>query len=55
MNPAMIIILILIAIGIWFFLARKDMFTRTEDFIDESIKMGIHNEEPIEVEINVKE
>ena len=55
MNPAMIIILILVAIGIWFFLARKDMFTRTEDFIDESIEMGIHNDEVVNVEIDVKE
>jgi len=45
MNPAMIIIIILIGVGVWFALARKDVFTRTEDFIDESIEMGIHEEE----------
>ena len=44
MNPAMIIIVALVAIGVWFALARKDMFTKTENFIDESIEMGIHEE-----------
>lgn len=51
MNPAMIIIVILIGVGVWFFLARKDIFTKTEDFIDESIEMGIHEEEQINVEV----
>lgn len=51
MNPAMIIIVILIGVGVWFFLARKDIFTKTEDFIDESIEMGIHKEEQINVEV----
>lgn len=51
MNPAMIIIVILIGVGVWFFLARKDIFTKTEDFIDESIEMGIHEEDQINVEV----
>lgn len=49
MNPAMIIIVILIGVGIWFLLARNDLFTAAEDFIDESIEMGIH-EDVIDVE-----
>lgn len=50
MNPAMIIIVILVAIGAWFILARKDAFVKTEDFIDESIDMGIHEDEEIDME-----
>lgn len=53
MNPAMIIIILLVAIVLWFILARKDVFVKTEDFINESIEMGIHNnEEPIDVEFH---
>ena len=44
MNPAMLILLVLVAVGVWFLLARKDIFVRTENFIDESINMGIHEE-----------
>lgn len=52
MNPAMIIIIILIGISIWFALARKDLFTKTENFIDESIEMGIHEDsEQIKYEV----
>ena len=53
MNPAMIIIVILVGIGIWFMLARQDLFVKTEHFIDESIEMGIHedNEEEIDYEV----
>jgi hypothetical protein len=54
MNPAMIIIVVLIGVGAWFFLARKDVFTKTEDFIDESIEMGIHNDDNVDVECEVK-
>ena len=54
MNPAMIIIIILIGIGVWFALARKDVFTKTEDFIDESIEMGIHESDKEEVNYEVK-
>lgn len=54
MNPAMIIIIILIGIGVWFALARKDVFTKTEDFIDESIEMGIHEDDKEEVNYEVK-
>ena len=54
MNPAMIIIIILIGIGVWFALARKDVFTKTEDFIDESIEMGIHEGDKEEVNYEVK-
>lgn len=54
MNPAMIIIVILIGVGVWFALARKDIFTRTEDFIDESIEMGIHEEEEDQINYEVK-
>lgn len=51
MNPAMIIIVILIGVGVWFALARKDIFTKTEEFIDESIEMGIHDEDEINYEV----
>ena len=51
MNPAMIIIVILIGIGVWFALARKDVFTKTEDFIDESIDMGIHEDTDVTFEV----
>ena len=54
MNPAMIIIIILIGVGAWFFLARKDVFTKTEDFIDESIEKGIHKDDDVDVECEVK-
>ena len=54
MNPAMIIIVILIGIGVWFALARKDVFTKTEDFIDESIEMGIHEDDKKEINYEVK-
>ena len=47
MNPAIFIIVILIAVGVWFLLARKNIFIQTENFIDESINMGIHDEEAI--------
>lgn len=54
MNPAMIIIIALIGVGAWFFLARKDAFTKTEDFIDESIEMGIHEDSEEEIHYEVK-
>ena len=54
MNPAMIIIVILIGIGVWFALARKDVFTKTEDFIDESIEMGIYEDDKEEINYEVK-
>ena len=54
MNPAMIIIVILVGVGVWFALARKDVFTKTEDFIDESIEMGIHKDDNVDVECEVK-
>ena len=54
MNPAMIIIIALIGVGAWFFLARKDVFTKTEDFIDESIEMGIHEDSEEEIHYEVK-
>ena len=54
MNPAMIIIVILVGVGAWFFLARKDVFTKTEDFIDESIEMGIHEDNEEEINYEVK-
>lgn len=54
MNPAMIIIVALIGVGAWFFLARKDVFTKTEDFIDESIEMGIHEDSEEEIYYEVK-
>ena len=47
----MIIIVILIGVGVWFALARKDIFTKTEEFIDESIEMGIHDEDEINYEV----
>lgn len=55
MNPAIFIIIILIAIGVWFVLARKNIFIQTENFIDESINMGIHDEEIIDVDFETKE
>ncbi len=54
MNPAMIIIIILVGVGIWFALARKDLFTKTENFIDESIEMGIHEDNEEEIHYEVK-
>lgn len=54
MNPAMIIIVIFVGVGVWFFLARKDVFTKTEDFIDESIEMGIHEDSEEEIHYEVK-
>ena len=54
MNPAMIIIVILVGVGVWFTLARKDVFTKTEDFIDESIEMGIHKDDNVDIECEVK-
>ena len=54
MNPAMIIIVILVGVGVWFALARKDVFTKTEDFIDESIEMGIPKEDNVDIECEVK-
>ncbi len=54
MNPAMIIIIVFIAIGIWFVFARKDVFVKTENFIDESIEMGIHKD-ITDVEYEVEE
>ena len=53
MNPAMIIIIILMGIGIWFVFARKDVFVKTENFIDESIEMGIY-ENTTDIEYEVK-
>lgn len=44
MNPAMIIIIIFIGIGVWFIFARKNIFIKTENFINESIEMGIHED-----------
>jgi hypothetical protein len=55
MNPAIFIIVILIAIGVWFVLARKNIFIQTENFIDESINMGIHDEEITDVDFETKE
>ena len=53
MNPAMLIIIGVVAIGIWFLLSRHDMFVPTENFIDESIARGIH-EEAIDVEFETE-
>lgn len=44
MNPAMIIIIIFIGIGVWFIFARKNIFIKTENFINESIEMGVHED-----------
>ena len=55
MNPAMFIIIALVAIGIWFAFARHDVFKRTEDFIDKSINMGIHEENVVDVDFETKE
>ena len=55
MNPAMIIIIILVGIGIWFMLARQDLFVKTEHFIDESIEMGIHEDDEEEIDYEVEE
>ena len=54
MNPAIIIIVALVAIGVWFALARKDVFIKTENFIDESIEMGIHEDTKEEINYEVK-
>ena len=54
MNPAMIIIIAFIAIGILLVFARKDVFVKTENFIDESIEMGIHKD-ITDVEFEVEE
>lgn len=53
MNPAIIIIVALGAIVIWLMLSRHDMFVPTENFIDESIARGIH-EEAIDVEFETE-
>ena len=54
MNPAMIIIIILVGIGIWFMFARQDLFVKTEHFIDESIEMGIHEDDEEEIDYEVE-